>query len=104
MLAKSPTSVLIRCGDSPLNSPDGPRASDGLFEMTATADFERGCAEFRLKSVFYVGEGEDVVKEEGKGEGRELWENKGPMQGWTWYAHKLYTKLWMEAALNRVKQ
>ena len=33
----------------------------------------------------------------------EKWDNRGPMQGWMWYAHGLYTKLWMESALTRCK-
>ncbi|KIX94134.1 uncharacterized protein Z520_10160 [Fonsecaea multimorphosa CBS 102226] len=106
VLDKTPTRILIRCGDSPLNNPDKPRPSDGLFEMCATADFDKGVAEFRLKSIFYVGEGEWAsMSAASTGQGsQENWENRGPMQGWMLYAHKLYTKLWMESALRRVKQ
>lgn len=60
------------------------RASDGLFEMGVTIDKEEGVAEFRLKSVFYQGLG----KAEGK-----------PMPAHVEFAHRLYTKLWMETAL-----
>ncbi|KIW92469.1 uncharacterized protein Z519_06316 [Cladophialophora bantiana CBS 173.52] len=107
VLDKTPGRILIRCGDSPLHNPDKPRPSDGLFEMCATADFDQGFAEFRLKSIFYVGEGEwaSASAVQGKGEDKETkWENRGPMQGTMLYAHKLYTKLWMESALKRVKQ
>ncbi|KAJ9617283.1 hypothetical protein H2200_001004 [Cladophialophora chaetospira] len=113
VLSKSPTSILIRCGDSPLTSPDSPRASDGLFEMCAVANLDEGYAEFRLKSIFYVGDenwaGATTTGQSGEGAGAggkevaEKWENKGPMQGSMWYAHKLYTKLWMECGLSRVK-
>jgi len=121
VLSKTPTSVLIRCGDSPLNSPDKPRASDGLFEMCATADIEHGYAEFRMKSIFFVGEEGwagaidskslpvEVKGDAGKEDNTEVakiaenWENRGPMQGGMWFAHKLYTKLWMESAVARVK-
>jgi hypothetical protein len=34
----------------------------------------------------------------------EVWKNEGPMQGMMWAAHKLYTMLWMESALSRVKR
>lgn len=94
VLAKTPNSILIRCGDSPLHNPDGPRASDGLFEMTATADLERGFAEFRLKSVFFVGD--QKVEREAM--------PQGPMTGWMLQAHKLYTKLWMESAMSNVRR
>ncbi|EXJ60664.1 hypothetical protein A1O7_04817 [Cladophialophora yegresii CBS 114405] len=96
VLDKTPTSVLIRCGDSPLNHPDSPRQSDGLFEMCASVNADEGFAEFRLKSIFFVGD------QSWTGPG-EKWENRGPMQGTMWFAHKLYTKLWMESALSRVK-
>jgi hypothetical protein len=90
--------------------------------MCAVANLEEGYAEFRLKSVFFVGDegwagavhgaGQKAITGAGKkGEvagkevvtGGQKWENKGPMQGGMWYAHKLYTKLWMESAVSRVK-
>ncbi len=83
--------------------------------MCAVANLEQGYAEFRLKSIFYVGDQgwtgtvDEVEKEEKGGKVAEVvkaesWENKGPMQGMTWYGHKLYTKLWMECGLSRVKR
>ena len=112
MLSKSPSSILIRCGDSPLINPDGPRESDGLFEMCAGVSLQGGYAEFRLKSVFFSG----AAKPEKEGEkergekavavvekGKE-WANNGPMQEPTFFVHKLYTKMWMESALSRVKK
>lgn len=89
VLAKSPTSIVIRCGDSPLKSEVRP--SDGLFEIGAKVNPDKGYAEFRLKSVFYQGLG----KVEG---------NKQPMDGFMWWAHKQYTKLWMESAMRNVKR
>jgi hypothetical protein len=142
VLEKTPTSILVRCGDSPFVNPDSPRQSDGVFEMYAKADFDKGYAEFRLKSVFFVGlqdeaaaalassssaapvsatgEKKRLLEEKPAGADRhapasnevvpaptttttETWENKGPMQGSMWFAHKLYTKLWMEAAVTRVR-
>jgi hypothetical protein len=92
VLEKSPTSILIRCGDSPLHNPDTNRPSDGLFEISATTDFDKGFAEFRLKSIFYQGEGEAQDK------------THGPMSGTMLWLHTLYTKLWMESAMRHVKQ
>ncbi|KAL2403915.1 hypothetical protein ABEF95_004261 [Exophiala dermatitidis] len=92
VLEKTPTSILIRCGDSPLNSPDKNRPSDGLFALTAKADFDKGFAEFRLKSIFYQGEGEPADK------------SHGPMSSNMQWLHKLYTKLWMESAMSNVKK
>ena len=82
--------------------------------MCAVANLDEGYAEFRLKSIFYVGDegwaGGRAIEgagDGGKGDvvGKEVqkWENKGPMQGSMWYGHKLYTKLWMECGLSRVK-
>jgi len=80
--------IVVRCGDSPLKT--GVRDSDGLFEMGV--DFlpvEEGKVpevEFRLKSVFFKGLG----KVEG---------DAGPMPPHVEFAHRLYTKLWMESAV-----
>lgn len=92
VLDKTPTSILIRCGDSPLNSPNDPRPSDGLFEITATTDFDKGFAEFRLKSVFFQGEGE--VKDR----------SQPPMPAHIAWLHQQYAKLWMESAMRHLKQ
>jgi len=92
VLDKSPTSILIRCGDSPLHNPDANRPSDGLFEISATTDLDKGFAEFRLKSIFYQGEGDPQDK------------TKGPMSPTMATMHQIYTKLWMESAMSHVKQ
>ena|SRR2546421_12238572 len=80
-------SILVRCGDSPLKQ--DVRRSDGLFEIATQVCVDKGYAEFRLKSVFYQGLGEAAGK---------------PMDGFMWWAHKQYTKLWMESAVRNVKR
>ncbi|EXJ93510.1 hypothetical protein A1O1_01902 [Capronia coronata CBS 617.96] len=92
VLDKTPTSILFRCGDSPLHNPDTPRPSDGLFGLTAKADFDKGFAEFRLKSIFFQGEGEAQEK------------TQGPMPSTLVWLHQLYTKFFMESAMRYVKQ
>ena len=69
------------------------RASDGLFEIDAEVNVDRGFAEFRLKSIFYQGLGKVGV--EGGGP---------PMDGFMLWAHRQYTKLWMESAVRNVKR
>jgi hypothetical protein len=80
--------IVVRCGDSPLKT--GVRDSDGLFEMgVEILPVEEGKVpevEFRLKSVFFKGLG----KVEGEA---------GPMPAHVEFAHRLYTKLWMESAV-----
>jgi hypothetical protein len=85
VMSKTPESIVVRCGDSPLKT--GVRDSDGLFEMGVKINRDEGVAEFRLKSVFY------------KGLGRA--ENP-PMPSHVEFAHRLYTKLWMESAVSNV--
>ncbi|KAB8293399.1 hypothetical protein EYC80_007718 [Monilinia laxa] len=83
VVSKSPTSIVFRCGDSPLNT--GVRDSDGLFEMKASIDKAEGVAVFELKSVFFKGTGKSTQK---------------PMPEHIEFAHRLYTKLWMETAVG----
>ncbi|KAI9641292.1 hypothetical protein NHQ30_010093 [Ciborinia camelliae] len=83
VVSKTPTSIIVRCGDSPLKT--GVRESDGLFEMSARIDRDEGVAVFELKSVFFKGTGT---------------ESKGPMPPHVEFAHRLYTKLWMETAVK----
>lgn len=92
VLEKSPTAILIRCGDSPLVNPDTHRVSDGLFEISATADFDNGFAEFKLKSIFFQGEGDPRDTKPSL-----LLKAMG-------FLHPPYTKLWMESAIRRVVQ
>jgi len=85
-----PNTILFRCGDSPLKSPEGPRPSDGLFEMYAKANLDKGFAEFRLKSIFYQGEGKA---------------DKAPFSGeWLMpFAHRVYDRIWMETGVGNCK-
>lgn len=84
VVSKSPEAIVVRCGDSPLKT--DVRPSDGLFEMSVTVNKEEGVAEFRLKSVFYSGLGKTEA---------------APMPSHVEFAHRLYTKLWMETAIAK---
>ena len=85
VVSKTPEAIVVRCGDSPLKT--GVRDTDGLFEMGVNINKEEGVAEFRLKSVFYKGLGKSDSK---------------PMPDHIEFAHRLYTKLWMETAMGNV--
>ncbi|KAI9700473.1 MAG: hypothetical protein M1820_006772 [Bogoriella megaspora] len=87
VLSHSPSSIVVRCGDSPMKR--DVRASDGLFEMRAYVRQQEGVAEFQLKSCFYQGLGKSET-------------GAAPMGPWIDWAHKLYTKLWMESAIRNV--
>ncbi|KAG4411723.1 hypothetical protein IFR04_015134 [Cadophora malorum] len=85
VVSKTPSAIVVRCGDSPLKT--GVRDSDGLFEMGVEIKKDEGVAEFRLKSVFYKGLGKA---------------DAAPMPSHVEFAHRLYTKLWMETAVGNV--
>jgi hypothetical protein len=85
VVSKTPDAIVVRCGDSPLKT--GVRDSDGLFSMATTINREEGVAEFRLMSVFYKGLGTATSP---------------PMPAHVEFAHRLYTKLWMETAVGNV--
>jgi hypothetical protein len=85
VVSKTPEAIVVRCGDSPLKT--GVRDSDGLFEMGVSVNKDEGVAEFRLKSVFFKGQGTTTA---------------GPMPAHVEFAHRLYTKLWMETAVQNV--
>jgi hypothetical protein len=85
VVSKTPDSIVVRCGDSPLKT--GLRESDGLFEMSTKINREEGVVEFRLTSVFYKGLGTATEK---------------PMPDHIEFLHRLYTKLWMETAVQNV--
>lgn len=76
--------VVVRCGDSPLNADHRP--NDGLFSMEVTTDEKEQTATFHLKSVFVntTPEGKDAQ----------------PLPWRFQFAHRLYTKLWMETAVR----
>ncbi|RDW73707.1 hypothetical protein BP5796_07149 [Coleophoma crateriformis] len=86
VVSKTPNAITVRCGDSPLKT--GLRDSDGLFEMAVDVKPEEGVAEFKLKSVFYKG----LTKSDSK-----------PMPEHIEWAHRQYTKLWMESAIRNVE-
>ncbi|KAF4632828.1 hypothetical protein G7Y89_g5290 [Cudoniella acicularis] len=83
VVSKTPNSIIVRCGDSPLKT--GVRDSDGLFEIGVEVKQDEGVAEFRLKSCFYKGLGTASAP---------------PMPSHVEFAHRLYTKLWMETAVR----
>ncbi|KAH8711909.1 hypothetical protein GQ44DRAFT_626405 [Phaeosphaeriaceae sp. PMI808] len=78
--------VIVRCGDSPLNSE--PRPSDGLFAMEVSTDDEAQMATFHLKSIFVN------TTPEGK--------DSQPLPWNFQMAHRWYTKLWMESATRKL--
>ena len=90
VVSKTPTSIIVRCGDSPRIR--DVRASDGLFEMTAEVLEKEGVAEFGLKSVFYNGLAAPATGEAGV--------DKEPMGPWTQWAHAQYDRLFMETSLR----
>ncbi|KAL1590772.1 hypothetical protein WHR41_00790 [Cladosporium halotolerans] len=89
VVAKTPESIMVRCGDSPRNK--DARESDGLFEMTAEIKKDEGVAEFGLKSVFYNGLS-----------GYKSGSTAGPMPSHVQWLHQQYDKVLMESALVNV--
>ncbi|KAG9234218.1 hypothetical protein BJ875DRAFT_376871 [Amylocarpus encephaloides] len=85
VVSKTPSSIVVRCGDSPLKTEI--RDSDGLFEMGVELKKDEGVAEFRLKSLLYKGLGKSDSK---------------PMPEHIDFLHRLYAKLWMETAIGNV--
>lgn len=85
VIEKDPSHITVRCGDSPLKT--GVRASDGLFEIGVEVRENEGVAVFKLKSVFFKGLGKADAP---------------PMPAHVEFAHRLYTKLWMETAIHNV--
>ncbi|KAF2205366.1 hypothetical protein GQ43DRAFT_407586 [Delitschia confertaspora ATCC 74209] len=83
---RSDDRVVVRCGDSPLNTAQRP--GDGLFSMEVTEDEEAQTATFHLKSVFV-----DTTPE-GK--------NAQPLPWHFQFLHRAYTKLLMETAVRKL--
>ncbi|CCT70595.1 uncharacterized protein FFB20_02716 [Fusarium fujikuroi] len=81
VVEKTPTSITVRCGDSPRNQPLRP--SDGLFQISATIDKTHEEVELRLKSVLFSSEGKVAG-------------NKGPMSPWITELHQWYARIWAE--------
>lgn len=82
VVEKTDEKIVVRCGASPREQ--GVRPSDGLFEIGAVVNQDKGEAEFTLKSCFYQGLG--------KAEAAPM----GPVMVWL---HQQYAKLWMETAI-----
>ncbi|RMZ78931.1 hypothetical protein DV737_g3719, partial [Chaetothyriales sp. CBS 132003] len=91
VLSHTPTSILVRCGGSPFNSPSSPRASDGLFEFSAVPNFDKGYVEFRMTSLFFDGQAEEWP------------EDKEVLGGSAKWLHQQYAKLWMENAIRNCR-
>jgi hypothetical protein len=89
VVAKTPTSVVVRCGDSPRHR--DVRASDGLFECTA--EVKDDVAEFGLKSIFYNGLAQPDKDD-----------CKPPMSPWIQWLHAQYDKVLMETAVSRLRK
>lgn len=89
VVEKTPTSITVRCGDSPRNK--GLRASDGLFVISATIDKPREEVELRLKSVLFQSEGTVVG-------------TKGPMPPWMEELHQWYARIWTETASWKLRK
>ncbi|KAL1888452.1 hypothetical protein Sste5346_009569 [Sporothrix stenoceras] len=87
VLEKTPTSITVRAGDTPRTR--GPRASDGLYIISATVDKPNELVELSVKSVFFSSEG----KVEGK---------KGPMPPWIDELHQWYSRVLNETASWRL--
>ena len=77
--------VVVRCGDSPLNT--GPRPNDGLFSMEVSQNQENQTATFHMKSFF-------VDTTPGGS-------TAPPMPAFSQFLHRQYTKLLM---LTSVKE
>lgn len=84
---RTPTEVVIRCGDSPRNS--GPRPSDGLFVISAKVDREKGVAHLGLKSCLFHSH-------------EKVGGTAGPMPPWMEHLHQWYARIWMASASSRI--
>lgn len=87
VVEKTPTSITVRCGDSPRNT--GLRPSDGLFVISAMVDKERQEVELGLRSIMYSSEG-------------SIKGHKGPMPPWIEELHQWYARIWSETASWRL--
>ncbi|KAK3984251.1 hypothetical protein QBC44DRAFT_337336 [Cladorrhinum sp. PSN332] len=88
VVAKTPTEIVVRCGDTPRNQ--SPRESDGLFVISATVDKAREEVVFGLKSCFF----NSSKKVEGI---------QGPMPGWIEELHRWYSRILLETGSWRTK-
>ncbi|KAM7203196.1 hypothetical protein V8F20_004138 [Naviculisporaceae sp. PSN 640] len=87
VVEKTPTEIVVRCGDTPRNQ--GNRPSDGLFVISATIDEKHGEAVLGLKSCFFNSE-------------RKVEGIQGPMPGFIEELHRWYSRLLMVSGASRV--
>ncbi|KAK1753034.1 hypothetical protein QBC47DRAFT_404395 [Echria macrotheca] len=87
VIDKTPTEIVVRCGDSPRNM--GPRASDGVFIISAEVDKEHNEAVVGVKSVFF----DSSRKMEGI---------QGPVPYWIELPHRWYSRLLTETGSWRL--
>jgi len=87
VVEKTPTAITVRCGDSPRKQ--DPRASDGLFIISATVDKQREEVELRLKTCLFSSEG-------------TIQGTKGPMPAWMEEMHQWYARIWSETGSWRL--
>ncbi|CAK7275590.1 hypothetical protein SEPCBS57363_006782 [Sporothrix epigloea] len=78
VLEKTSTSITVRAGDTPRKQ--GPRASDGLFVISASIDKVHEEVELSVKSVFFSSEG-------------KITGNKGNMPRWMEELHQWYSRI-----------
>ncbi|KAK2612481.1 hypothetical protein QQS21_001419 [Conoideocrella luteorostrata] len=87
VVEKTPTSITVRCGDSPRNQ--ALRGSDGLFVIGAVVDDVRGEVELTLKSCLFSSQGKALGV-------------KGPMPPWMEELHQWYARIWSETGSRRL--
>ncbi|KFA70277.1 hypothetical protein S40285_08213 [Stachybotrys chlorohalonatus IBT 40285] len=87
VVEKTPTTITVRCGDSPRNQ--GLRPSDGLFSISAIVDEEREEVELRLRSCLFSSQGSTTGA-------------KGPMPAWKEELHQWYARIWSETGSWRL--
>ncbi|KAJ0415151.1 hypothetical protein BJY00DRAFT_268035 [Aspergillus carlsbadensis] len=85
VVEKTPSSILLRSGDSPHNQ--AIREVDGLFEISAVANHDQGEVELGLKTCFFQGLG--------RAQGPPV---PAPVE----WLHRLYVKLLLETAVQNV--
>ncbi|KAG8412136.1 hypothetical protein J3458_014330 [Metarhizium acridum] len=87
VVEKTPTSITVRCGDSPRNQ--SLRGGDGLFVIGAVVDDTRAEVELTLKSCLFSSQGEVLGV-------------KGPMPPWMEELHQWYARIWSESGSRRL--
>ncbi|KHN95246.1 uncharacterized protein MAM_06957 [Metarhizium album ARSEF 1941] len=87
VVEKTPTSITVRCGDSPRTQ--ALRESDGLFVIGAVVDDARGEVELTLKSCLFSSQGKVLGV-------------KGPMPPWMDTLHQWYARIWSETGSWRL--